>query len=244
MLKNMKSDYISWIIFIGGIVLLLEVLFFNRGLIFSLILSSGMIYAGRKKRAKKKGKFLFWLGIFFFCASIFNMMTFKFLLFAVFLHFFIQYVTSKKQPKKVSPILTEPKKLLEEEMTVQSKPLLENVLFGQQKTPDTVYEWDDINIQAGVGDTMIDLSYTVFPKGETVIFIRNVIGNIHILVPYEMEVSIHHSVLAGSTTIFDFQDSKIFNKVYHLKTLEYEKAEQKVKIFTSLIVGNIEVSRI
>ena len=93
MLKNMKSDYVSWIIFIGGIVLLLEVLFFNRGLIFSLILSSGMIYAGRKRRAKKKGRFLFWLGIFFFCASIFNMMTVKFLLLAVFLHFFIQYVT-------------------------------------------------------------------------------------------------------------------------------------------------------
>jgi lia operon protein LiaF len=172
------------------------------------------------------------------------MMTFKFFLLAILLRFFIQYATSKRQPRKISLILTEPKKLLEEETVVQSKPLLENVLFGQQKTPAEVYEWDDINIQAGIGDTMIDLSYTVFPKGETVIFIRNVIGNIHILVPYEMEVSIHHSVIAGSTTIFEFQDTKIFNKVYHLKTFEYEKAEQKVKIFTSLVVGNIEVSRI
>lgn len=244
MLKNRKSDYISWIILIGGIILLLEVLFFNRGLIFSLIISSGMIYLGRKKRSKKRGKILFWGGIFFFCASIFNMMTFKFFLIAILLHFFIQYTASKKQPRKVSPTLTEPKKLLEEETIVQSKPLFENVLFGQQKTPIEVFEWNDINIQAGVGDTMIDLSYTVFPKGETVIFIRNVIGNIHILIPYEMEVSISHSVLAGSTTIFEFQDSKIFNKVYHLKTFEYEKAEQKIKIFTSLVVGNLEVSRI
>jgi lia operon protein LiaF len=240
----MKSDYIGWIILIGGIVLLLEILFFNRGLIFSLILSSGLIYLGRKRRSKKKGKFLFWAGIIFFCASIFNMITFKFFLLAILLHVFIQYATAKKQPRKISPVLTEPKKLLEEETMVQSKPLLENVLFGQQKTPNEVYEWDDINIQAGVGDTVIDLSYTVFPKGETVIFIRNVIGNIHILVPYEMEVSIHHSVLAGTTTIFDFQESKIFNKVYHLKTIRYENAEQKIKIFTSLVVGNLEVSRI
>lgn len=244
MLKNMKSEYVSWIIFIGGIVLLLEVLFFNRGLIFSLIFASGMIYLGRKRRNKRKGKFLFWVGIFFFCASIFNMMTFKFLLLAVLLHFLIQYVTSKKKPQKISPILTEPKQRFEEETLVHSKPLLENVLFGQQKTPDQVYEWNDINIQAGIGDTVIDLSYTVFPKEETVIFIRNVIGNIHILVPYDMEVSISHSVLAGSTTIFEFHDSKIFNKVYHMKTIDYEKSEQKVKILTSLIVGDIEVSRI
>jgi lia operon protein LiaF len=243
-LKNIKRDYIGWIILIGGIILLLEILFFNRGLIISLIISSGMIYIGRKKRSRKRGTLLFGAGIFFFCASIFNMMTFKFFLLAILLRFFIQYATSKRQPRKISLILTEPKKLLEEETVVQSKPLLENVLFGQQKTPAEVYEWDDINIQAGIGDTMIDLSYTVFPKGETVIFIRNVIGNIHILVPYEMEVSIHHSVIAGSTTIFEFQDTKIFNKVYHLKTFEYEKAEQKVKIFTSLVVGNIEVSRI
>jgi lia operon protein LiaF len=243
-LKNIKNDYVSWIILIGGMILLLEVLFFNRGLIFSLLISSGLIYLGRKRRAKRKGKILFWAGIVFFCASIFNMMTFKFFLVAVLLHFFIQFANSKRNPKTISPILTEPKTLLEEETIVQTKPLLENVLFGQQKTPAGVYEWNDINIQSWVGDTVIDLSYTVFPKGETVIFIRNGIGNIHILVPYEMEVSVHHSVLAGSTSIFDYHDPKIFNKVVNIKTLEYEKTDQKIKIFTSLMVGNLEVSRV
>lgn len=244
MLKNIKKDYISWVIFTGGIVLLLEVIFFNRGLIISLIFSSVLIYFGRKRKTKKKGKFLLWGGIFFFCASIFNMMTFKFFVLAFLIYFFIQFANSKKHPNKISPILTEPKTLLEEETIVQCKPLLENILFGQQKTPAGVYEWNDINIQAWVGDTIIDLSYTIFPKGETIIFIRNMIGNIQILVPYEMEVSIHHSVLVGETTIFDFHDRKIFNKVFNIKTVDYEKAEQKIKIFTSLVVGNIEVSRI
>jgi lia operon protein LiaF len=244
-LKNIKNDYISWIILIGGMLLLLEVLFFNRGLIFSLLISSGMIYLGRKRGTKKrKGRILFWAGIFFFCASIFNMMTFKFFLVAILLYFFIQFANSKRNPKTISPILAEPKMLIEDETVVQCKPLLENVLFGQQKTPADVYEWNDINIQSWVGDTVIDLSYTVFPKGETVIMIRNGIGNIHILVPYDMEVSVHHSVLAGSTCIFDYHDPKIFNKVVNIKTLEYEKSEQKIKIFTSLMVGNLEVNRI
>ncbi len=243
MLKNLKSDYVSWIILIGGMILLLEVLFFNRGLIFSLLISSGMIYLGRKRGAKRKGKILFWAGIVFFCASIFNMMTFKFFLVAVLLHLFIQFASSKRNPKTISPILTEPKTLLEEETVVQCKPLLENVLFGQQKTPAGVYEWNDINIQSWVGDTVIDLSYTVFPKGETIIFIRSGIGNINILVPYDIEVSVHHSILAGTTSIFEYKDSKIFNKVVNIKTLGYEKADQKIKIFTSLAVGNLEVSR-
>lgn len=243
-MKNSNKDYLGWVIFIGGTVLLLEVLFFNRGLIFSLAISLSMIYIGRKKREKKKGKILFWGGIVFFCFSVFNMMTFKFFLLAVLLHFFLQYAGSKKHPKTISPILIDPKITLEKETVVQVKPLLENVLFGGQSTPVGAYEWDDINIQAGVGDTVIDLSYTVFPSGETVIFIRNIIGNVRILVPYDIEVSVHHSVIAGSTKIFEFYDSKIFNKVFHLKTTGYETAEQKVKIFTSLVVGNLEVSRI
>jgi lia operon protein LiaF len=244
MLKNRKNDYMGWVIMIGGLILLLEVLFFNRGVIFSLFISAGMIYLGRNKVSRKKGNILFWAGIVFFCASIFNMITFKFFLLAILLHFFIQYTQSKKNPKVLAPVLVEPDRTEQEETVIVQKPLLDNTLFGQQKTPMGTYEWDDINIQAGIGDTVIDLSYTVLPKGETVIFIRNIIGNIHIHVPYDIEVSIQHSVMAGTTTMLDFHQSKIFNQAFHLKTPGYDQAEQKVKIFTSLLVGNLEVSRI
>ncbi|MED3562860.1 cell wall-active antibiotics response protein LiaF [Bacillus xiapuensis] len=244
MLKNTKNDYIGWLVMIGALVLGLEILFFNRGLIFSLIFSCGLIYLGRKKAGKKRGRVLFIAGIFFFIISIINMMTFKFLLLAILLHFFIQFITSKKNPKKIQVEVAEPKQVPQEETMYKSKPLFENNFFGQQKTPQGVYEWEDINIQTGIGDTVIDLSYTMLPKGETVVFIRNIIGNIQILVPYEIEVSIHHSCMAGSTTIFGHHEPKVINQVIHLKTPGYEHAEQKVKIFTSLVVGNLEVSRI
>ena len=41
---------------------------------------------------------------------------------------------------------------------IRTEPLFENIFLGQQKTPNGVYEWNDINIQAGIGDTVIDLS--------------------------------------------------------------------------------------
>jgi lia operon protein LiaF len=244
MLKNAKTDYTGWLVVIGAVVLLLEILFFNHGLIFSLFFSGAMIYFGRKKAGKKSGKFLFFAGIIFLMISVFSMMTFKFLLMAILLHLIIQYSTSKNNPTKIALDIKESEQIPQEETLIKSKPLFENVFFGQQKTPSDVYEWNDINIQTGIGDTIIDLSYTVLPKGETVIFVRNVIGNIKIQVPYEVEVSVHHSCVVGSTTVFENHQSQVINQSFHLKTAGYDQAEQKVKIFTSLLVGNLEVSRI
>lgn len=244
MFKNKKSDYLSWLVIIGIVILLLEILFFNRGLIFSLFIAGGMIYLGRKKAGKRLGKVLFIVGIIFFVLSIVNMMTFKFLLLAIFLHIFIQFFQTKRQPKKIVPDIVSSEPAQSEETLISSEPLFSNILVGQQKTPLGVYEWDDVNIQTGIGDTIIDLSYTMLPKGEAVIFIRNIIGNIHILVPYETEVSIHHSGVVGSAKVFGNDRDKIFNQVFTLKTSGYETSETKVKIVSSLVVGNLEVSRI
>lgn len=244
MLKNAKNDYTGWLVVIGVVVLLLEILFFNSGLIFSLLFSGGLIYLSRRKAGKKSGKFFFLAGIIFLLISVFSMMTFKFLLLAILLHFIIQYSHSKKNPNKISLDIKESEQVGQEETLIKTKPLFENIFFGQQKTPSGVYEWNDINIQSGIGDTIIDLSYTVLPKGETIIFVRNIIGNIQIQVPYEIEVSVHHSCVIGSATVLENHQSQVFNQAFHLKTAGYDQAEQKVKIFTSLLVGNLEVSRI
>lgn len=244
MFSRLKDDYPSWVVLIGSIILILDVTFYNKGLIFSLFFSGLMIYIGRKRASKKKGKFLFWGGIILACSSIFKLVTFRFLLVAILIHFVIQFGQSKKNPKKIDPIIQEPNHEKTNEAIIRTKPLFENILFGKQKTPEHSFEWNDINIQAGIGDTVIDFSYTVLPKGETVVFIRNFIGNIRVLVPYEIELSIHHSVIAGSTTIFGIQDSRMVNQVLHVQTPGYEHAVQKIKIFTSLAVGSLEVSRI
>ncbi|MCM3694426.1 cell wall-active antibiotics response protein LiaF [Neobacillus niacini] len=244
MFKNAKNDYTGWLVVIGVVVLLLEILFFNSGLIFSLFFSGGLIYLSRRKAGKKSGKVFFFAGIIFLLISVFSMMTFRFLLLAILLHFIIQFSKSKKNPNKITLNIKESEQVGQEETLIKTKPLFENIFFGQQKTPSGVYEWNDINIQSGIGDTIIDLSYTVLPKGETIIFVRNIIGNIQIQVPYEIEVSVHHSCVVGSTTVLENHQSQVFNQAFQLKTAGYDQAEQKVKIFTSLLVGNLEVSRI
>jgi lia operon protein LiaF len=192
----------------------------------------------------KFGKVLFWGGVVFLLGSVLGMMTFRFFLLAVLIHIVIRFTRLKKDPQKITPILEEPAPKYEMDDVIRKKPLFENLVFGEQRTPEQVYEWDDINIQTGVGDTVIDLSYTVLPKGETVIFIRNFIGNVKILIPYDIDVSAHHSVLAGSAEIFSQKETGVFNQVLHWQTPEYENRKQRVKIVTSMIVGDLEVKRV
>lgn len=239
---KMKGEIYNWVFLFGIIVLLLEIAFFNSGVIFSLLVAIGMIYFGRKKIEKYSGKLLFWSGVFFLAISIFNMMTFKFLLLAIIVHFIIQYYQTKKDPTVIRPVVNLEKK--EPVELIKKKPVFEQTLFGDRKTPEHVYEWNDINIQTAIGDTTIDLSYTVLPKGETVIFIRNFIGNLQILVPYDIEISVNHSSIAGTSTILQHKEEKIFNQSLQYQTAAYDQAEQKIKIFTSLVVGDIEVKRV
>ncbi|WLR51162.1 cell wall-active antibiotics response protein LiaF [Bacillus tianshenii] len=242
MLRQKKTDYMSGTLLIGIFILLVEVTFFNRGLIVSLLLSLLLIYFGRKKLHRLFGKVLFWVGVISLFFTVINMMTLKFLLLAIILYFILKYFQSKKEPHYLSPDIRESSRV--EPAVIKRKPLFENNLFGQNRTMEEVYEWNDVNIQTGVGDTVIDLSYTVLPKGEAVIAIRNVVGNVRILVPYEVELSVHHSVVAGATTILEHEESKVFNQTISFQTADYDEATQKLKIITSMLVGDLEVNRV
>jgi lia operon protein LiaF len=239
-----RTDYVASILIIGVILLLLEISFFNSGLIFSLVFSAFMIYFGRKKWSSTLGKILFWIGVVSAAGAILSMMAFKFFLFAILLLVIFQFVQRKKNPHFFNPEFGTDVASQNPEQ-VWKKPLFfQNMLFGRQKTPESVYEWNDVNIQGGVGDTMIDISNTVLPKGENVICVRNILGNVQIYVPYETEVKIVHSTILGSSKIFDQHDPQLFNQNLQYQTSGYDDAEQKIKIVTSLMVGSLEVKRI
>lgn len=236
----------SWILLIGAFFLLLDVFFFNRGLIFSLIVVTGMIYFGRRWMPKRTGKFLYWAGLFFLVINAFNMLSIRFFLVALLCVLIVQYGSRKQNPTTIRPIITRSSGEVhkESETIIKGQPLLQNFFFGGQKTPNHVYEWNDVNIQGGMGDTVIDLSYTVLPKDETIIFIRNIMGKVTILIPYDVEISVNHSAFYGSAKILDFYESPYMNRRVKVETANYEQTVQKVRVFTSMIIGDIEVKRV
>jgi len=245
MFKQVNTNHIGWAILLVIAVLLLEVTIFNSGIIFSVLLSGACIYLGRQKLHSTFWKVLFWFGCISLGITILTSITFKVLLIAIILYGVIEYAKAKKEPKTIQPEIAKTvEHVTETEPIIKQQPLLSNLIFGNQQTSENSYEWTDISVQTGVGDTVIDLSNTVLPNGESVICIRNVVGNVIILVPYELELGVRHSVMFGKTTILNHQQDKTFNQTLSYQTEGYYEADQKVKIITSMIVGDIEVKRV
>ncbi|EDL65230.1 cell wall-active antibiotics response protein LiaF [Bacillus sp. SG-1] len=243
MLNKFRTDRFSWILLIGIIMLLFEMFFYDGGVVFFLFITLGCIYLGRKRLPRTSGKILFWFGIISLSLTILNTMAFRLFLLALLVMIILRFAQSKKYPTVIEPGVKQTFDDGEEPVYIK-KASLQNVWFGRQQTPEHVYEWNDINIQGGVGDTVIDLGNTVLPKGTSVISVRHVLGNIVILVPYDIEVSVHHNGLAGAITIFDSMEPRSFNQSVFYQTSGYDHAPQKVKIITTLAVGDLEVKRV
>ena len=134
MFQKLKSDYLSWIVLIGAFFLLLDVFFFNRGLIFSLIVATGMVYLGRKRMPRKTGKLLFWVGLFFLVVNIINMLAIKFFLLALLCILIVQYANRKKHAKTITPIIKEPVDLKKQSETIiKEQSLFQNRFLANKK---------------------------------------------------------------------------------------------------------------
>ncbi|MFG6147187.1 cell wall-active antibiotics response protein LiaF [Halobacillus sp. B23F22_1] len=238
MLRRMSTDTVNIILLIGAILLVLEVAFFNGGLIVSVVFSGLLIYFGWKSYKKLWAKVIFWIGAISLFATIINMMAVRFLIIAALVLAIRHYYRSKNAPERIEPVI------YEEMESSGGEPVLRQKFFGDDSTPDRAYKWQDINIHGGFGERIVDLSNTVLPNDEAVISIRHFVGNLYIYVPYEVEVSIQHSAILGRSTIFQYRNTKLINQTVSYQTSDYVLRKPRVKIVTSLGSGDIEVKRI
>lgn len=242
MFKHFKTDTFNWIWIIGIILLIFEVLFFHFGAIFQVIFSALFLYIGWRNLHKLWGKILFGIFIVSFIFSLFNILAVRFFIAAFLVLFVLDYVKRKKEVEVITPTLPGSEK--KQGDMVQIKPLFNHNWFEDQRTDETSYEWRDVNIHGFYGDKLIDLSQTVLPNDTAVISIRHAIGNIEIYVPYEVEVSIHHSSVFGRAHIFGEHHGRLMNKSLLYQTTNYDDTYPRVKIITSVFSGDIEVKRI
>lgn len=241
MFHRLSTSTLNWIMIIGVILFLAEVFFFKAGLIFVAALFGIMLYWGWKRYRKMRGKVIFWLGAAGLAFSIFNMLAVRLLIIAGIVLFLMDYRHASRKKAYIAPHAN--KNEGQAESLLQVEPLFDSRLFGEEQTDDRPYQWHDINLHSLYGDKIIDLSNTVLPGDTAVIAIRQLIGNIEIHIPYEVEVSIHHHSVFGRAHIFGVYHGNLMNKSLHYETAGYQKAASKVKIITSLVSGDIEVKR-
>ncbi|WP_416151375.1 cell wall-active antibiotics response protein LiaF [Salipaludibacillus sp. HK11] len=242
MFKRIPTRTFNSILLITVVILLFELMFFGGGFIFTALFLGFLMYLGWKNFDSLIGKILFWVGIVSLVLNVLNMFAVRFLFIALIILFFLQYRRSKNEPEYIKPRFIEDTKQQTETLT-ELKPLFQHRFFGDQKTDDVPYQWRDVNIHGGFGDRVIDLSNTVIPE-EAVISIRHLVGNIIIYVPYEVEVSVHHSSMFGQLSIFKGHEMKLFNQSVAFQTENFQQGKPRVKVVTSIFSGDIEVRRI
>ncbi|MBS4172353.1 cell wall-active antibiotics response protein LiaF [Bacillus sp. FJAT-49736] len=230
---------ISWVFIVAIIGILFEISFRPESL-FTLAFAAILIYYGRKKGRSTSAMIFLIIGISIAAIIVISTFFFKFILLCLFIYYLFQYRKKKKSSKTIRVETVEP---ASDKKAYKKQPFLTNKLFGNQKLMNHIYEWDDINIQTGIGDTIIDLSMTMLPPGESVIMVRGLVGNIQLLVPYDIGFSINHSSLSGSLILFGNKE-KLLNQNVICYSDNYHEATRKIKIITSISLGNIEVKYI
>src|SRR5699024_4224608 len=241
--NRLSTETVNWILIIGLILFVLEVVFFRGGLIFTAALLGLASYYGYRNRMETWGKVIFWIGVIGLIITVLNMLAVRFIVLVFIILLLIDYSKNKKQtyiiPKQY---INGPIK--EDEVLVDIHPIFKSILRGQQNTPSTAYEWRDINIFSGIGDKVIDLSQSITRDDTAVISIRHGIGNMIIYIPYDTEFVIHHSAVFGRAYILNKRHEQLLNQQLSYQTENYIHAQTRVKIITSVFSGNIEVKRI
>lgn len=240
MKKYVNTNTFRLLLLILAIGLVIEIIMFVSP--FAVFFAGLFIFIGLKLRPHLVGTVLLVIGFFILAGIIFKLKILKFaiILLLAFL-FYHYYWKTKSEPQHIrvkTSIGTNQEKTI-----IKKQPFILNAIFGGQKLGDRVYEMDNINIQTGFGDTVIDLSMTMLPPGETVIVIRGFVGNIQLLVPYDVTAHVDHSVILGQMSIFTEKDGG-FNKNLMYYPSDYHQATRKLKVFTSIVIGDIEVKNI
>ncbi|PTY76954.1 hypothetical protein B5V88_11015 [Heyndrickxia sporothermodurans] len=229
----------TWIILVAVVGILFEISFNSESLIM-LGISALLIYFGWKKNNRSSGIIFIIIGISIGIITILTTVVFKILMFSILIYLLFRYRKKKKEPKIIKVETVDPSTHAK---INRKQPYIKNKLFGSQRIENNIYEWDDINIQCGLGKTVIDLSMTMLPLGESTVMIRGIAGNIQLLIPYDVAITVNHSSFTGNVKIYDMEEN-VFNQNIIYYSENYEESSRKIKIITSLPIGDFEVKHV
>ncbi|UOY93537.1 cell wall-active antibiotics response protein LiaF [Ectobacillus sp. JY-23] len=233
-----KTQIMGALLIIFALGMLLDIIF-HRFEPVALVFSVALILLGqyfRKKEKKVRGNVLFLVGVFTLIVNVFSSAAFQ-LVFVTLLIYGGYELLMSNQRRVVTPKLVES---TQGKRIVQVQPFFKNMLVGNYHMMGSVYELHDINIRYGLGDVKIDLTTAMIPEGETVLVIHGLVGNIRLYVPYDIEISLNHSVLLGNISMLEYKE-KGFNKNICLVTEAYQAAPRRIKIISTLLIGDTEV---
>lgn len=126
---------------------------------------------------------------------------------------------------------------------IEQRSLVYKKSIVKQYEEKEIFEWDDINIVALGGDSIIDLGRTILPEGENVVVIRKLFGRTRVIVPHEIALKMNISLINGRV-IYEQDEFSLLNDSFLWESPDYQKNKRKLKIMISSVFGDVEVIRL
>ena len=115
-------------------------------------------------------------------------------------------------------------------------------MFGDVKLRFESQDFNGGSSSTMIGEIALDLSQSNIKSGEKILRLSGVIGEISVLLPKTLKVSVKANVTIGDIKILDTTDDGFFiNRTYQSEG--YETAKKKLNISISQVIGDIEIMR-
>lgn len=115
----------------------------------------------------------------------------------------------------------------------------QNILHSMKKG-DEQYALYNMSVWSVINEVNLDLSYAILEENETTVLLQGVIGDIDLLVPADMAVSIDANVVIGEVNISREHEAGMMCRV-KWRSFDYDVSEQKLNVICSFVVGDINV---
>ncbi|KGR74068.1 cell wall-active antibiotics response protein LiaF [Ureibacillus sinduriensis] len=225
-MNRFSTNQLTFVAIAVILVVFAELTIFNNGSTFLIILGAILLYLSFSKNKK----YLFWSGCFFLFMAILSIWSLRLLIVGVLIYILYKHVTKEQNFVTIN--------------TQQLHAKIEkNQLIGNLSSPLDNYKWEDIQIQKLIGDISLDLTDTILPAGTSVVTIRQSIGKVTIVLPYEIPFRLQYSTILGEAKILDNNPKRLINEKLIFEDGETEDAKRKVVIHVATWLGDVEVIR-
>ena len=202
-----------------------ELTIFNNDSTFLIIFGSLLLYFSFSKNKK----YLFWSGCFLLFLAILSIWSLRLLIVGFLIYILYKHVTKEQ---KVVTINTQ-------KLDVKME---KNNLIGNTSSPLDSYKWEDIHLQKFIGDISLDLTDTILPAGTSVITIRQSIGKVTLVLPYEIPFRLQYSTILGEAKLLG-NSKRLINEKLIFENGDPQDAKRTLVIHVATWLGDVEVIR-
>ncbi|MBI4337806.1 MAG: cell wall-active antibiotics response protein [Chloroflexi bacterium] len=130
--------------------------------------------------------------------------------------------------------------LLRRSRRVRREPFYD-IFLGRLQWPEPGWQVQETVFNLGIGELVVDLTKAVVPEGEHRLSLDCLIGQIRVLAPQGLALSVHAQVTLGTVVALG-QRAEGVARTLEVATPGYQESPRRVTIDASLVIGEVRVA--